>query len=617
MSLGDAQDLAKITGLSTLGADAHEEAINATVEKVRNTRANGLEAEVERDLKQLAFNSWTEAGVADPAALWSTTDPPPPKETSSNGEDRDSTQAQKLLALASRADLWHSPDMVTYATLDVGSHREHHRVRSLLIRRWLQKQFYEQEGKPPSATALDNAIGVLEARAHFDGPQLEVAVRTAEQDGCVYIDLCDDEWRAVEVDADGWRIRVDPPVRFTRARGMAPLPEPAPGGSRELFQSWINVVDEDLILVLGWLVCSLHPVGPYPVLILQGEQGSAKSTTARVIRRLVDPSTATLRAAPREERDLIVAALNSRVLAFDNLSKVSSWLSDALCRLATGGGFSTRQLYTDTDEVLFQGQRPVILNGIEELAEREDLRDRAVIIHLPEITEDARRPEKEFWDEFEEGRPAMLGLLLDALSAALNRYEEVSLSRLPRMADFTRMATAAEVRLGYDHGAFESAYARNRQQALQQSAEFNPIVQAVLALVGGDTWSGTATQLLDDLNDRVGEEQRRRKDWPRSARGMSNALDRAAPALRRLGIEILRSRDAKQRVITLTKGRRAQQVQGATVTTVTSVMPPDVAKSGAAPTHDADDASDANDDGILPPLLDDPAAEGRQREMEL
>ena len=165
-----------------------------------------------------------------------------------------------------------------------------------------------------------------------------------------------------------------------------------------------------------------------------GEQGSAKSTTARVLRALVDPSTAPLRSEPRELRDLMIAASNAWVISLDNISRVPYWLSDALCRLSTGGGFSTRELYTDRDETLFDAQRPLILNGIEELAVRGDLLDRCLILYLPCIPEEKRRAELTFWDEFESERPAILGATLGAVSGALRRLPKVKLTEMPRMA---------------------------------------------------------------------------------------------------------------------------------------------------------------------------------------
>ena len=251
-----------------------------------------------------------------------------------------------------------------------------------------------RRGGAPSSEALQSALNVIEAKAHFDAPERAVHIRVGGLDGRLYLDLGDETWRAVEIDATGWRVIDNPPVRFRRAAGMQPLPVPVAGGSVETLRSFLNVQsDADFVLVVAWALACLRNRGPYPVIVLSGEQGSAKSTFSAILRALLDPNTAPLRALPREDRDLFIAASNGHVLAFDNVSGLPAWISDTLCRLATGGGFAVRQLYTDQDEVLFDAARPVILNGIEDIVTRPDLADRAVFLTLEPIPEERRRPE--------------------------------------------------------------------------------------------------------------------------------------------------------------------------------------------------------------------------------
>jgi hypothetical protein len=190
---------------------------------------------------------------------------------------------------------------------------------------------------------------------------------------------------------------------------MKPLPVPIAGGSIETLRSFLNVQsDNDFVLAVVWALAVLRNSGPYPVLVLSGEHGSAKSTFSLILRALLDPNTVPLRALPREDRDMFIAANNGHVLVFDNLSGLSAWISDTLCRLATGGGFAARQLYTDQDEVLFDAARPVILNGIEEVARRPDLADRALFLTLQPIPEDRRRSQAELLAGFEAERPGIL-----------------------------------------------------------------------------------------------------------------------------------------------------------------------------------------------------------------
>ena len=345
---------------------------------------------------------------------------------------------------------------------------------------------------------------------------------------------------------------------------------PERGGTLDELRQLVNVAtDDDFRLLVGWLLASLYPRGPYPILILNGEQGSGKSTQARLLRMLVDPNAAPIRMPPREERDLLVAARNSRVVCLDNVSYVREWLADGLCRLSTGGGFSARQLYTDLDEVLFEVMRPALLNGIPDLATRPDLADRAISLVLPTISEDRRMSEYDFWQTLNAAKPRILGVLLDALSCAVRRLPEIQLDHLPRMADFARLLTAAEEAFGWEQGSFLNAYSNNQAEAIESTIEADPVAQAVMDLMRGglgadfgsqdvEPWSGTATILLQNLEGLVSESGLRSRSWPKQANTLSNRLRRAAPALRTNGIEVEfgdREGRARHRVIRISKVR--------------------------------------------------------------
>jgi hypothetical protein len=246
---------------------------------------------------------------------------------------------------------------------------------------------------------LQTALSLCEARAFFDGPQREVFTRIGGANGQIYIDLANERWQAIEISSTGWKVldSKEVPVRFRRAPGMLPLPEPKAGGSIDELRLFLNVKsDNDFELALAWLLAAMRDKGPYPVLALMGEQGSAKTSFATILRSLIDPSTAPLRSFPREDRDLFIAASNGWVVGYDNVSRIPSWLSDALCRLATGGGFSTRKLYTDDEEQLFNAQRPAVLNGIEDFVGRPDLADRTIFLTLDPFRKNAARPTKRY-----------------------------------------------------------------------------------------------------------------------------------------------------------------------------------------------------------------------------
>jgi len=263
----------------------------------------------------------------------------------------------KILFDEQDATLFHTPNGSAYADVSINGHRETWQIRSASFRNFLRHWFYKNRGEALSSGKLNRALQQLEAQAQFDGPERHVHVRVAGLDGKIYIDLCDKEWRAVEVDPNGWRLVHTPPVRFERKPGMRPLPVPAKGGSIEALRSFLNVQsDDDFVIAVAWVLAALRDRAPYPILVLRGEQGSGKSTFTRVLRALVDPNTAPLRALPGDERDFFIAANNGHVLAFDNLSALPLRTSDTLCRLSTGGGFSTRKLFSDQDETLFDAK---------------------------------------------------------------------------------------------------------------------------------------------------------------------------------------------------------------------------------------------------------------------
>jgi hypothetical protein len=346
---------------------------------------------------------------------------------------------------------------------------------------------------------------------------------------------------------------------------MKSLPIPARGGSIETLRSFLNVrSDADFVLVVAWALACLRNRGPYPVIVLSGEQGSAKSTFSAILRALLDPNTAPLRALPREDRDLFIAARNGHVLAFDNVSGLPAWISDTLCRLATGGGFAVRQLYSDQDEVLFDAARPVILNGIEDIVTRPDLADRALFLTLEPIPEERRRPEQELWAAFEAERPRILGALLDAVAKGLAMLSQTRLDKLPRMADFALWATACETAL-WPAGAFWSAYCGNRDEAVEGVIEADPIAAAVRALMAARTeWTGTASELLGALAEIAGKRVAKAKTWPDSPRALAGRLRRAATFLRKVGIEIGFEREGRgrTRIIHITTGRSSAPETG-------------------------------------------------------
>jgi hypothetical protein len=451
-------------------------------------------------------------------------------------------------------EVWRTPDGTPHVSITLEGRQEHHALDSRAFSSWLSREHYLREGKAPSPAAVDAVRRQLEGQARFDAPVRKAFTRLGAAEGALELDLGGPDGRAVQIRAEGWRLTTRPALRFLRGGATKALPAPTPGtGDAALLRHFVNVeTEDDFRLLTAWLIGCLHPTGPYPILILTGEQGSAKSTAARILRSLIDPARPATRSCPKDERDLVIAAQASHIVSFDNLSRVNGDLADALCRLSTGGGFGTRKLHTNSEEMLFDVTRPVLLNGIPDLAGRADLADRAIIIELPVIGERARRSEAELWEAFETARPKILAGLLDAACAALAGHCAVQLERAPRMADFARWVVAAEGALRWPAGAFLNAYAGNRAQVGEAALEGSVLALCILQLMRDRaSWSGTASELLLEIRDRAFSFTDDRQAIPRQANRLSSELRRITPLLRGRGVEVMRERVGKDRTRTI------------------------------------------------------------------
>ena len=413
-------------------------------------------------------------------------------------------------------------------------------IQSARFKRLLSNFLSKSNGAVAPINNIKNMILRLEAEAH--GSIKPVFTRIAGYSGKVYFDLCNDDWQVIEIDADGWRVINNPPVKFRRTKGMLPLPIPMSGGSFELLGPLMNMTQSNFILTISCLVGAANPNGPYPILAFQGEQGSAKTTQAKLFRAVLDPSKAPVRSCPKDGRDLVVSAQNSHILSYDNISGIQPWLSDALCRISTGGGYATRQLYTDDGETIFEDMRPIMLNGIEHLVSRHDLIDRCITCHLNPIAQSSRKSEEEIWNEFKRIHPQVLGALCDAVSTAIARKDKITYSELPRMADFAIWVQAAEPALPWESGQFIALYNDNREGAIGQAIDHDPVASTILNLMcDQDEWVGTATELLGVLNTTASDEIKKSGAWPDNAIALGLKFNRISAFLRAAGIEIERA----------------------------------------------------------------------------
>jgi hypothetical protein len=450
-----------------------------------------------------------------------------------------------------------------FADVVADGHRHTWPLSSTDFHDWLLLRYFAELKMlmVPSAAAMKTAIRTLNAHAKFEGEQREVFLRAAFVDGKIYLDVGDPEWSTIEIDRNGWRMIEDSPARFRRTQGMQALPLPERGGSIiKQLRPLLNLTDDGFVLYVSWILDALCPIArPHPLLYLAGEEGSAKSTAAKIARSLIDPNAVPLRNLPGTVRDLFVSVDGSRAMAYDNIGSISPAISDALCMVATGSGFGARRLYTDAAQILIGGSRPVILNGLLNAIDRSDLADRAVVVQMSPISQDKRFSEAEIWKKFEAQRSQIFGALLDCVANGLRKLPGVQLQRLPRMADFALWSVATEA---FADGAFLQAFESAAEEAVEAVAEVDPVVVAVTAFMieprEDDRWTGTAAKLLQELSGReIGEAASSRwKTWPAEPSSFSRRLRKASAVLRKLGVgvEVGRaSNRSRTREITLTK----------------------------------------------------------------
>jgi hypothetical protein len=463
----------------------------------------------------------------------------------------DDSLAKRMTDLASsRCELWHDQDGNAYATFqhtgkDGTIHHEHWRIDSLGFREWLCWLAHTELKAAPTSEVIKSCQNALSGIGKFESSEHKPARRVAKDESGIWIDLCDDHWRAIHITATGWRIVTAPPVRFLRNKAMRPLPIPEPNGSLEPLWRLSNIPVEDRPLVLGWMLECYRCDTPYPVLELIGEQGSAKSTTQETLRTFIDPNKVMLRGRPKGVEDVYVAAGSNHLISLENLSGIPPELSDALCTIATGGGQAGRQFYTNGEEHIIEAHNPAVLNGIGAVITRPDLLDRAIALCLPVIKE--RMTEEEHNAALKEASPGIFGALLDLLVHTLAMLPKVTIppSQRPRMADFAQLGEAMNRAMGGKDGEFLALYTYHRRDAIRRTVDSSPVAVACMEFIEkGNTYAGTVKGLLERLNN-FSMSMERGDYWPRSPRGLGDSLRRVAPALRQIGIQV--SVDAKPR----------------------------------------------------------------------
>jgi hypothetical protein len=331
-------------------------------------------------------------------------------------------------------------------------------IDSPLFRDWLADGFYREQGQFPGRNQLRDAVRMLAAQArHSDFPAQAVDLRVSYRGDrlaprAILLDLTNQAGEAVEIKPGGWEVQGGRHF-FRRVRNMEALPAPDSSGSAD----WPIARDPKLF---AWLMAALRPAGPYPMLLLKGSSGSGKSTAARMLRALIDPSTSLFCQQPSTETELRSLAWNNRVLAFDHVAALPARIAAGLRRLSSGDSVALRG---ETGEALAANlQRPVILTLPAEESWRAraadaDLWNNAIVAELPPIDPDRRCTETHLWRAFEDARAGLLAKICDGVGAAMRYFDRTSLESNPTFADAAAWAVAAAPALGIAESAMRAA----------------------------------------------------------------------------------------------------------------------------------------------------------------
>ena len=477
----------------------------------------------------------------------------PPKIDSTDTEDRKDTTVRDFVEdiLNSGATLFHDQYHDAYIAYEGnGSHIS--KINSKISKLWLASYSYKHLGKVVTTDTTNRIMQTLAAKAYFEGEQYELEVRSVRNAEGLWYDLGSS---AVRIVANRWEVTDQPPIVFKRFSHQKAQVVPTDGGDIRLLLKYINITDEyEQLLFLVYVITAFIPGYPHPLLILHGAQGAGKTTPMKVIKELVDPSELSGLSTPKNIEVFVQTASHHSFLFYDNLSKMPEWFSDALARAATGDSFSKRELYSDDDDVIYRFQKTIALNGINQVVYKSDLLDRSILVNLERISPENRKEYQVFWAEFEIDRPAILGAIFDILAVAIALYPSVNLTRLPRMADFTRWGYAIAQAAGYSGEMFLRAYKDNIAIQHDEAVEANPVAKVIIELMQNrDEWQGTPAMLYDvlyELSWKLNVNQSH--GWPKDAARLGRILTPIVPNLNAKGIELERTR-SDERTITIRK----------------------------------------------------------------
>lgn len=465
------------------------------------------------------------------------------------------TKSQVLMEIAENIgavflDQFNQPYIVAGQT----DHDEVIPLNSKKFKSLLANKFYTYFNSPANHSMIQSVVLTLTGQAEVSKTTYTLQNRVAWHDKKIFYDLTNPAWDCVEIDSQGWQITKAPLPLFKRYAHQHPQVKPAdtPITLDELLNLF-QFEDDSLKIVLHvWIISCFIPDIPHPALVLHGAQGSTKSTFFKFVRALVDPSALELISFPKDKSELMQNLAHHYFAPFDNVFYLTQEQSDVLCKAVTGEGASKRQLFTDSEDIIFSYRRIVCLNGINNAVTKPDLLDRAILGTFNRLSKNQRKTDNEVKAWFDERRAGFLTHIFDVLAQAMKIKKDLKILELPRMADFALWGESISLALGNKKNEFLQAYFKNIDYQLHEALEGSPIGEAImLFLENKATWEGTPSELLSEL-EAVAEQNKIKtydKAWPKAANSLSRRLNELKTTLSDLGLFVEDRKGVKRKII--------------------------------------------------------------------
>jgi len=493
-----------------------------------------------------------------------------------NGKEAKENKNQKdrLLDLALKnCNFFHNEHNQSFASIQFANGSVAvYPLRSRDFKNYLSYLLYVDSGYAPNSEVLNSAINTLQAIAIFEGKRYKLNVRVAKNENKIFYDIGSPKWDIIEITKDGWRIiRHEEPIfrRYSHMDAQAVTTSTTIGDFTLLLKYTHLKNSYDEVILLATVASFFIPDIPHPILCLFGEPGSTKSTFSKIIRRIIDPSSQIVNSLPDDREELVQIFAHNYVAMFDNVSTLKNWQSDLFCRAVTGDGFSKRQLYTDDDDVIYSFRRCIIINGVNIPLRNADALDRSVMLDLNPVGEKERKQENKVIEEFEKDLPLIFAGLLNIISRAMKIVEIVrkELNYLPRMADFCVWGEAIARALGYADFEFYEKYIQHVNKKEMIAIEENVLGELIIEFMKDKIeWSGTPTQLYNELEEMAERERVNKKSFPKAPNSLSRKLNEIIGNLRRIGIIIEKTREGE-------KGLRKIKIRSKEKTVRTVISP--------------------------------------------